>query len=243
MKKFNFLLKDVATLGNYPSMSSSVGLNITNNLCNLCLFAGQISIVRNIGFSSFSVSNVVEEEDSRYVENWEDNEGHRESCDMTSEVSTVFQGGRWEQVLDILELIDKGNVRSDTNIYARLLQGCVNRKALEEGRLVHTHIINSGFNSNLFLLNSIVNMYAKCESMEDARQVFDGMQKRDMVTWTALISGHVQNQHGEEALKLFPQMLRAGMKPNEFTFSSVLRACASMLTLEQGCTQTVSQNV
>ena len=75
-------------------------------------------------------------------------------------------------------------------------------------------------------------MYAKCGSMEDARQVFDGMYERDMVTWTALISGYVQNQHGEEALKLFPLMLRAGMKPNEFTFSSVLKACGSLLTVE-----------
>ena len=62
---------------------------------------------------------------------------------MTSKVSTVSQGVRREQVLDILEFIDKVNVRPDTNVYTRLLQGCVNSKALEEGRLVHTHIINS----------------------------------------------------------------------------------------------------
>ena len=52
--------------------------------------------------------------------------------------------------------------------------------------------------------------------------------------WTALISGYVQNQNGEQTLKLFPLMLRADMKPNKFMFSSVLKACASLLTMEQG---------
>ena len=50
--------------------------------------------------------------------------------------------------------------------------------------------------------------------MEDAGQVFDEMYERDMVTWIALISGYVENQIGEETLKLFPLMLRDDMKPN-----------------------------
>ena len=159
MKKSNSLLKAMVALGNHPSIASSAGLKIMNNLC---LFPGHSSIVKNIGFSGFSVPSFVEERDSRYVDNWEDKEEYVDSCDMTSEVSIVSQGVRREQVLDILEFVDKVNVRPDTNVYACLLQGCINSKALEEGRLVHTHIINSQFNSNLFLLNSIVNIYAKC---------------------------------------------------------------------------------
>ena len=77
-------------------------------------------------------------------------------------------------------------------------------------------------------------MYAKCGSMEDAGQVFDGMYERDMVMWTALISGYVQNQNGEETLKLFPLVPRVDMKPKEFTFSSVLKVCMSLLTVKQG---------
>ena len=140
MKKSNSLLKAMVAIRNHPSVASSTGLKIMNNLC---LFPRHSSIVNNIGFSSFSVRSFVEEGDSRYIDNWEDKEEYADSCDMTSEVSTVSQGVRREQVLDILEFVDKVNVRLDTNVYPRLLQGCFNSKALEEGRLVHTHIINS----------------------------------------------------------------------------------------------------
>ena len=139
-EKSNSLLKAMVALGNHPSVASSAGLKIMNNLC---LFPRHSSIVKNIGFSGFSVPSFVEEGDSRYIDNWEDKEEYVDSCDMTSEVSTVSQGVRREQVLEILEFVDKVNVRTDTNVYACLLQGCINSKALEEGRLVHTHIINS----------------------------------------------------------------------------------------------------
>ena len=140
MKKSKSLLKVMVALGIHPYVASSTGLKIMNNLC---LFPGHSRIVKNIGFSGFSVPSFFEEGDSRYIDNWEDKEEYADSCDMTSEVSTVSQGVRREQVLDILEFVDKVNFRSDTNVYACLLQGCINRKALEEGRLVHTHIINS----------------------------------------------------------------------------------------------------
>ena len=117
MKKSNSLLKAMVALGNHPSVASSAGLQITNNLC---LFPGHSNIVKNIGFSGFSVPSFVEEGDSRYIDNWEDKEEYANSCDMTSEVSTVSQGVRREQVLDILEFVDKVNVQPDTNVYARL---------------------------------------------------------------------------------------------------------------------------
>ena len=107
----------MVAMGNHPSVASSVGLKITNNLC---LFPRHNNIVKNIGFSSFSVPSFVEEGDSRYIDNWEDKEEYVDSCDMSSKVSTVSQGVRREQVLDILEFVDKVNVQPDTNVYARL---------------------------------------------------------------------------------------------------------------------------
>ena len=80
-------------MDHFPSVASSIGLKLTNNLC---LFPGHISIVKNIGFSGFLVPSFVEEGDSRYIDNWEDKEEYADSYDMTSEVSTVSQGVRRE---------------------------------------------------------------------------------------------------------------------------------------------------
>ena len=89
MKKSNSLLKAMVALGNHPSVASSAGLKIMNNLC---LFPGHSNIVKNIGFRGFSVPSFVEEGDSRYIDNWEDKEEYAYSCDMTSEVHIVSQG-------------------------------------------------------------------------------------------------------------------------------------------------------
>ncbi|KAK9929334.1 hypothetical protein M0R45_026436 [Rubus argutus] len=67
-------------------------------------------------------------------------------------------------------------------------------------------------------------MYVKCGSLDDARKLFDEMPHTDLVTWTAMISGYSQHDRPVDALVLFPQMLRRGLEPNQFTLSSLLKA-------------------
>eukprot|EP01018_Ginkgo_biloba_P024259 Gb_34736 [translate_table: standard] len=129
----------------------------------------------------------------------------------------------------------QGEVMSaDSNWYGFVLQAFINVKALAEVKVVHNHIIKTGFELDVFLQNNLVNFYAKCGDFVDARQVFDKMSNRNVISWNALIAGYVQHEQGEEALKLFCQMHREGMGRNEFTFGSILRACASLTAIKQG---------
>lgn len=76
--------------------------------------------------------------------------------------------------------------------------------------------------------NSLVNMYAKCGSVEDARKVFDALGKRDVVTWTALIAGYVQQGLCQEALRIYSTMRQEDlMPPNSVTFVCLLQACST----------------
>lgn len=77
-------------------------------------------------------------------------------------------------------------------------------------------------------------MYAKCGSLDEARKVFDEMASRDMVTWTSLITGYAQNDSPCEAIVLFPEMLRSGLQPNQFTFSSLLKAAGAVPSERDG---------
>lgn len=81
---------------------------------------------------------------------------------------------------------------------------------------------------------AIIAGYAKLGSLESARHMFDKMPERNVVSWNAMIAGYAQNAYGEEALKIFWHMLRANVKVNQFTFVSVLSACASLSALEHG---------
>ncbi len=83
-----------------------------------------------------------------------------------------------------------------------LLNACAGLGALEDGRLVREQLIQSGL-SDVFVGNSLVDMYAKCGSLEDAWRVFNKMPSRNMVTWTTVILGHVKCGQGQKALELF----------------------------------------
>jgi pentatricopeptide repeat protein len=80
---------------------------------------------------------------------------------------------------------------------------CAQLQALEDGKHVHEQAIQNGCESNVFVGSSLVDMYAKCGSMEDAQRVFNKMPSRDVVTWTAMIVGHVKCSKGQKALELF----------------------------------------
>jgi pentatricopeptide repeat protein len=107
--------------------------------------------------------------------------------------------------------------------------------ALEEGRLAHEQIIQSNCECNVFVVSSLVDMYAKCGSLEDAQKVFNRTPRHNVVSWNAMILGHVKCGQGQEALELYQKMQgEEGVQPDPVTFVEVLNACASILALEDG---------
>jgi pentatricopeptide repeat protein len=77
-------------------------------------------------------------------------------------------------------------------------------------------------------------MYAKCGSMENACRVFNKMHIQDLITWNAMIFGHVKCGQGQQALELFQIMQQEGVQPDPVTFVGVLNACASVVALGNG---------
>ncbi len=84
-----------------------------------------------------------------------------------------------------------------------LLNTCAGLGALEDGRLVQEQLIQSGCESDVFVGNSLVDMYTKCGNLEDAWRVFNKMPSQNTVTWTTMILGHVKCGQGEKAPELF----------------------------------------
>ncbi len=114
------------------------------------------------------------------------------------------------------------------------LNACASVLALEEGRCVHQQIIQHGLESDVFVESSLVDMDAKCGTLEDAWSVFNKMPAQNVVTWTAMILGHMQCGQGQKALGLFQEMKQEGVDPDSVTFVGVLKACASMVAIEEG---------
>ncbi|GKC89080.1 pentatricopeptide repeat-containing protein [Tanacetum coccineum] len=77
-------------------------------------------------------------------------------------------------------------------------------------------------------------MCTKCGVIEDSRIVFDGMRRRNMVTWTSIITGYARNGLGEEAINLFRVMKRRKIYVNKLTMVSLIRACGTIKALQTG---------
>ncbi|KAJ6408644.1 hypothetical protein OIU84_011886 [Salix udensis] len=138
--------------------------------------------------------------------------------------------------MDLIRQLCKNNAGA-REICHTLLKRCANLNKLNEGKIIHALLLNSRFSDDLVMQNTLLNMYAKCGDLVNARKLFDEMSIRDVVTWTALITGYSQHDGPQAALLLLPEMLRIGLKPNQFTLASLLKAASGVGSTDvlQGC--------
>lgn len=180
-------------------------------------------------------------------------------------VVAYAQNGFSDEALGFYRELRRLGIGYNEFSFAGVLTVCVKLKELELTRQVHGQVFVAGFSSNMVLSSSVVDAYAKCGEMGDARRFFDSMTVRDVpawttmvsgyakwgdmrsacglfdqmpeknpVSWTALIAGYARNGLGYEALTLFRKMMMFQIRPDQFTFSSCLCACASIALLKHG---------
>ncbi|PON78583.1 DYW domain containing protein [Parasponia andersonii] len=117
---------------------------------------------------------------------------------------------------------------------ASVLQACATIENLFLGKQIHSHIIKVCLDSNVFVSNALMDVYAKCGEIDNSMKLFVKSPNINNVTWNTMIVGYVQLGDGEKALTLFSGMLRFQVPATEVTYSSALRACASISALELG---------
>ncbi len=163
-----------------------------------------------------------------------DRMSQRDLISWTAMIAVYVQNGEGREALKLFERMQQEGMKPDNVTFVNALGACANIAALAQGKQIHSQIINGGVKPGTILETALMNMYSKCGSLTDARQVFDKMSQRDVVSWNAMIAGYAQHGEGREALKLFERMQQEGMKPNNVTFVNALNACANAVALTQG---------
>ncbi|EEF50473.1 pentatricopeptide repeat-containing protein, putative [Ricinus communis] len=152
----------------------------------------------------------------------------------TSLVTGYSYNGSYEDAIKLFCDMRIAGVCPDQIVLASVLSACAELTVTEFGQQVHATILKSGLCSSLSIDNSLVTMYAKCGGIEDANYVFDSMQIRDVISWTALIVGYAQNGRGKDSLHFYDQMIATGTKPDFITFIGLLFACSHTGLVEDG---------
>lgn len=143
--------------------------------------------------------------------------------------------GSHEQALEMFEEMRSVGERPDEVTMLSLLSACTDSGDLDVGQKIHYKVLElcSG-DLSILLGNALIDMYAKCGSIETALDVFRGMRERDVSTWNSVIGGLAFHGHAEESINLFIKMRRLKVRPNEITFVGVLVACSHAGKVEEG---------
>ncbi|RYQ99725.1 hypothetical protein Ahy_B07g087711 [Arachis hypogaea] len=114
------------------------------------------------------------------------------------------------------------------------LTACAAIKSWLDGIQLHGLAIKCGLIFVICVANAILDMYGKCGGLMESCLIFDEMKKRDVVSWNAIILAHEQNEEVETTLLLFISILWSTMEPDDFTYGSVVKACAAQQALNYG---------
>ncbi|EEF36274.1 pentatricopeptide repeat-containing protein, putative [Ricinus communis] len=143
-------------------------------------------------------------------------------------INGYFKNGCAEKALMVFnQMVDLG-VEIDCASVVSVLPACGHLKELEMGRRVHATVEDKDLGNKIAARNALIDMYAKCGSMAEARLVFDGMDERDVISWTSMINGYILNGDEKSALTLFRTMQMERIIPSSVTIASVLSACINL---------------
>ncbi|WCJ26010.1 Pentatricopeptide repeat (PPR) superfamily protein [Euphorbia peplus] len=149
-------------------------------------------------------------------------------------ISGHAKRGYEEKAVELFQNMRKANVKSTRSTLGSVLSAIGSLSAVNFGSLVHAEAIKLGLDSNVYVGSSLVSMYSKFEKIDAAKKIFDALDERNIVLWNAILGGYAQNGCPYDVLELFNGMKNFGFHPDEFTYTSILSACACLEYLEGG---------
>ncbi|KAJ8551176.1 hypothetical protein K7X08_000546 [Anisodus acutangulus] len=139
-------------------------------------------------------------------------------------ISGYAEKGLFEDALAMyFQMVEEG-VEPDCYTFPRALKACGGVGLIHVGEEVHRHVIRHGFGSNGFILNALVDMYAKCGDIVKAQKLFDQIGTKDLVSWNSMLTGYMRHELITKALNLFRLMIRDGIEPDSVSISALLVA-------------------
>ncbi|GKV03710.1 hypothetical protein SLEP1_g15968 [Rubroshorea leprosula] len=144
----------------------------------------------------------------------------------TTMISGCVENGDEDRALSVYHRMRLSGIQPDEYTFATLVKATSLLTALEQGRQLHANVIKLDCGSDPFVGTSLIDMYAKCGSIEDAYRLFKKFNTRNIALWNAMLVGLAQHGNGEEALNLFKVMKSLGIQPDGVTFIGVISACS-----------------
>ncbi|OIT30072.1 PREDICTED: pentatricopeptide repeat-containing protein At3g26782, mitochondrial [Nicotiana attenuata] len=155
-------------------------------------------------------------------------------------IADLARSGDSVEALRAFSSMRKLSLKPNRSTFPCAIKSCSSLSDLTSGKQTHQQALIFGYETDLFVSSALIDMYSKCDQLADARKLFDQIPQKNVVSWTSMITGYVQNDQPHEALSLFKELLAGQAEElvslDSVSMVSVLSACSriSRKTLTQG---------
>ncbi|KAL3818624.1 hypothetical protein ACJIZ3_004529 [Penstemon smallii] len=159
---------------------------------------------------------------------------HRDSISWAAIIAAYAQSGDSEEALQLFVEMKRDGEILNRSAFTCVLSTCADVAAFELGKQIHGRVIKAGYVFGCYVGNALLAMYCRCGSIDEAYEVFNGIEDKDVVSWNTIIIGYARHGFGKEALEHFDLMKQAGIQPDEVTMVGVLSACSHTGLVDTG---------
>ncbi|KAL6135291.1 hypothetical protein ACLB2K_067519 [Fragaria x ananassa] len=159
----------------------------------------------------------------------------RDLTSWNTMVSGYVRNGDPREALAVFGRMGRFGVRAYGTSLLGVVSGCGELiSALQFGMSVHAYVVRKGFGANVIVGTALIDMYSKCGSLSCSRRFFDEMPRKNLVSWSAMISGYGAHGRGEEAISCYHELMANKFTPDEGLLTSVLTACSHAGLVNEG---------
>ncbi|CAA2935391.1 pentatricopeptide repeat-containing At4g14820 [Olea europaea subsp. europaea] len=149
-------------------------------------------------------------------------------------ISGYAESDKPQDALNLFLEMKESGIKPDQVAILSVISACSHLGALDQAKQLHMFVDENGFGKALPVNNALIDMYAKCGSLEGAKDVFSGMHRKNVISWTSMINAFAIHGDVDNALNLFQQMKCENVEPNWVTFVGILYACSHAGLVEEG---------
>ncbi|KAK7393495.1 hypothetical protein VNO78_22053 [Psophocarpus tetragonolobus] len=152
----------------------------------------------------------------------------------TCMITCCVRNGLPVEALQLFYSLKQTNIQPDSIALISALSAAASLSSLKKGKEIHGFLIRKGFFLEGPIASSLVDMYARCGTLENSRKIFNSVKQRDLILWTSMINANGMHGRGNEAITLFKKMTNENVIPDHITFLSLLYACSHAGLMVEG---------
>ncbi|XP_031248096.1 pentatricopeptide repeat-containing protein At5g55740, chloroplastic [Pistacia vera] len=137
-------------------------------------------------------------------------------------ISCYVQNGQIHKALNMCHLMRSELLKFDCVTLASILAAAADTRCIKLGKEAHCYCIRNNLDCDVVVASSILDMYAKCKRIDDARRIFNSISHKDIVMWNTILAAYADLGLSGETLRLFYQMQLEGISPNVISWNSVI---------------------